>query len=57
MWAAARSVEDIKSLLAGFSAVVGLVDAATARLDGFGHMLTDGRVVALVRDVIAYPDA
>lgn len=55
-WAASQSDEDVGSLLAGSSAVVGLVDVTTDRLVGFTRVLTDGRVVALVLDVIVHPD-
>lgn len=55
-WAASRSVEEIESLLAGSSAVVGLLDVETDQLIGFTRVLTDGRVVALVLDVIVHPE-
>lgn len=55
-WAASRSIDDIRSLISGSSAVVGFIDAPSDRLVGFARVLTDGRVVALVLDVIVHPD-
>lgn len=55
-WAATRSDEDVRALLAGSSLVVGLVNRPDDRLLGFARVLTDGRIVALVLDVIVHPD-
>ena len=55
-WANARSMADITALLAGSSVIVGLVDVTSNRLVGFARVLTDGRILALVLDVIVHPD-
>lgn len=55
-WAATRSDEDVRALLAGSSLVVGLLEGRSDRLVGFARVLSDGRILALVLDVIVHPD-
>jgi GNAT superfamily N-acetyltransferase len=56
-WAADRTAEDVRAMLAGSDLVFAVVDRRVDRLVGFARVLTDEVYLALLLDVIVAPNA
>jgi len=54
-WTEGRSLDDVRTMLAGQGYVYGVSAAETGELAGFARVLTDGVFKALVFDVIVDP--
>jgi GNAT superfamily N-acetyltransferase len=54
-WTRARTLGDVRRMLAASQIIVGFADAVTAQLLAFARVLTDGVYKALVLDVIVAP--